>query len=112
METTTLYEGIYWGCMGTMENKIETIGNYYSILRLFRDNSRYNGNYYSILGLYEDSGKENGNYYIILGYVRGCMGIMEKKMETTILLGSFQNGGGGLRGSTQGYGRDVKGYIG
>ena len=32
------------------------------------------------LGLYWDSGKENGSYYI-----GGYIGIMEKKMETTIL---------------------------
>ena len=39
------------------------------------------GSYYSILGLYRDNGKENGSYYSILGYV----GIMEKKMEATIV---------------------------
>ena len=39
-------------------------------------------------GLYWDNGKENGNYYS-LGYI----GIMEKKMETTIvwvLLGQWK----------------------
>ena len=38
-----------------------------------------------------DNGKENGNYYIIMGYLlglyRGYIGIMEKKMETTIIMG-------------------------
>ena len=37
------------------------------------------------LGLNEDHGKQNGNYYIIMGYVWGYVGIMEKKMETTIM---------------------------
>ena len=41
-----------------------------------------------ILGLYWDNGKENGKYYIILGDVlglyRGCIEIIEKRMETTI----------------------------
>ena len=36
-------------------------------------------------GLYWDSGKENANYYSILGLYRGYIGIMEKKMETTIV---------------------------
>ena len=50
-------------------------------------------------GLYWDNGKENGNYYIIWGFILGSwkrkwkllyymgvyIGIMEKKMETTIL---------------------------
>ena len=42
------------------------------------------------MGLYWDNGKENGNYYN--GLYRGCIGlywgyigIMDKKMETTIL---------------------------
>ena len=39
-----------------------------------------------ILGVIRDNGKENGNYYNIGGY-RGYIGIMEKKMETTIILG-------------------------
>ena len=54
-----------------------------------------------ILGLYWDNGKENGNYYnglyrdyrvytgVILGIYRGYIGIMEKKMETTIVLWSI-----------------------
>ena len=34
-----------------------------------------------MLGLYRDDGKENGNY---VGFRdSGCIGIMEKKMETT-----------------------------
>ena len=43
--------------------------------------------------LYWDSGKENGNYrdcrgYIgIIGYILGYIGIMEKKMETTGIVG-------------------------
>ena len=32
-----------------------------------------------------DNGKENENYYSILGLYRGYLGIMEKKMETTIV---------------------------
>ena len=38
-----------------------------------------------ILGLYRDNGKENGNHHGILGLYRGYIGIMEKKMETTIV---------------------------
>ena len=34
------------------------------------------------LGLYGDNGKENGKYYIVY---RGYVGIVEKKMETTII---------------------------
>ena len=34
-----------------------------------------------ISGIYWDNGKENGNYYLRF---RGYIGIMEKKMETTI----------------------------
>ena len=37
-----------------------------------------------MLGLYRDNGKENGNYYIVY---QGYIGIMEKKMETTIGFG-------------------------
>ena len=44
------------------------------------------------MGIYRDNGKENGNYrdyrdYVgyILGLYWGNIGIMEKKMETTIL---------------------------
>ena len=35
---------------------------------------------------YRDNGKENGNYYIIIGYIiYWCyIGMMEKKIETTI----------------------------
>ena len=33
-----------------------------------------------------DNGKEDGNYYSILGLYWGYIGIMEKKMETTIAL--------------------------
>ena len=41
------------------------------------------------------SGKENGNYKEHRGYIGsiglywGCIGIMEKKMETTIILGLY-----------------------
>ena len=40
--------------------------------------------------IYRDNGKENGSYYIIIGYILGYIwglyiGIMEKKMEATIL---------------------------
>ena len=38
-----------------------------------------------ILGIYWEHGKENGNYYSILGFLRGYIGIMEKKMESTIV---------------------------
>ena len=39
--------------------------------------------HYVLSGLCRDNGKQNGNYYSI--YDRGYIGIMEKKMETTIL---------------------------
>ena len=45
----------------------------------------------NILGLYRDNGKENGNYYnvktigLFRGYIGDYIGIMEKKMETTIV---------------------------
>ena len=35
--------------------------------------------------LYRDNGKEDGNYYSVLGKYRGETGIMEQKMETTIV---------------------------
>ena len=36
--------------------------------------------------IYRDGEKENGNYYSILGlYIYICIGIMEKKRETTIM---------------------------
>ena len=39
-----------------------------------------------ILGLYAKNGKENGNYHIKIGvYIGDILGIMEKKMETTIV---------------------------
>ena len=41
--------------------------------------------YFGILGLYGDNGKENGNYYLGLRVILGCIRIMEKKMETTII---------------------------
>ena len=48
-----------------------------------------------ILGLYWDNGKENGNYYSLLGYILGLywgyIGIMENKMEATIVC-SYQVG--------------------
>ena len=36
-----------------------------------------------VIGLYWDHGKENGNYYSNWGYI----GIMEKNMEATIVIG-------------------------
>ena len=48
METTILY----WGYIGVMEKKMETI-----ILGLYWGNGKENGNYYIILGLYWDNGK-------------------------------------------------------
>ena len=56
--------------MGKMEKKMETIGDYTRV----------------ILGvLNRDNGKENGTYHIIKkGLYRGYLGIMDKKMETTI----------------------------
>ena len=38
-----------------------------------------------LLGLYRDNGKENGNYYNWLSW--GYIEIMEKKLETTIIMG-------------------------
>ena len=72
--------GLYWGYIGRMEKKMETTIMGY-ILRLYR----------VILGLYWENGKENGNYYnglyigVMLGLYWGYIGIMEKKMETTIM---------------------------
>ena len=37
------------------------------------------------LGFMGDNGKENGNYCNLLLYIRGLVGILEKKMETTVL---------------------------
>ena len=37
------------------------------------------------MGSYRDNGKENGNYCSILGLCWGYIGIMEKKMETTVV---------------------------
>ena len=47
------------------------------------------------MGLYRDNGKEYGNYYnglyrdyrVYIGLYWGYIGIMEKKMETTTILG-------------------------
>ena len=41
-----------------------------------------------ILGFYRANGKENGNYYTIIVYILGLLGyvgLMDKKMETTIM---------------------------
>ena len=35
--------------------------------------------------IYRDNGKYNGNYYSIVRLYRGYTGIMDKKMETTIV---------------------------
>ena len=41
--------------------------------------------YILILGLYWDNGKENGNYYLgLYTNIGGFIGIMAKKMETTL----------------------------
>ena len=59
------------------------------VLRSSWDNVKDNGNYYSIIGyilrLSWDNVKDNGNYYSIIGYILGTFGIMEKRMETTIV---------------------------
>ena len=39
-----------------------------------------------------ENGKENGNYNSILGLYRGYIGIMEKKMETTIVYWGYRGG--------------------
>ena len=55
------------------------------------ENGIGSGNYYNVggmlgmLGLYWDNGKEHGNYYNVGGMLGSYTGIMEKKMETTIL---------------------------
>ena len=55
------------------------------------------------------NGKDNGNYYIIMGKNMDYLGLMEKKMETTIMCrvisGFFRvNNGPGLAcGSLSGY---------
>ena len=97
--------GVY---IGIMEKKMETTLVYRVgvILGLYWDNGKENGNDYSILGFYWDNGKENGSYYsnrvyvgvpfpslicileYILGYILDIgvyIGIMEKKMETTLV---------------------------
>ena len=54
----------------------------------YRETGKEHGNYCVIigyiLGLYGYNGKENGNYYNRV-YIGGYMGIMEKKMGTTVL---------------------------
>ena len=45
-------------------------------------------------GYIGDNGKENGNYYSILGFI---LGIMEKKMETTIVYWGYNNKRWGFR---------------
>ena len=54
------------------------------------------------IGLFSLPGfrKENGNYYNILGLCRGSIGIMEKKMETTLRT-LFTNGFRGLHRPTK-----------
>ena len=48
---------------------------------MFRDSGRENGNYYGIF-----LGYDNGNYYgTFLGYDKGCIRILEKEMETTMV---------------------------
>ena len=82
--------GLYWGYIGIMEKKMETTktGGVCVCLSIYIY-------IWIILGLYWDNGKENGNYqnggcvcvyiYIyIYGLYWGYIGIMEKKMETTI----------------------------
>ena len=49
------------------------------------------------MGLYRDNGKENGSYYNGVVYW-GYIGIMEKKMETTIRLELYTMEGLGLGG--------------
>ena len=52
---------VYWGgCIGIMENKLETTMVYWGI-------------YGVILGSYKDNGKENGNCYLILGVYFGVI---------------------------------------
>ena len=52
------------------------------------DNGKENGSCYSILGLYRDNGKYHGNKWgVILGLYWDYMGIVEKKMETTGIIG-------------------------
>ena len=52
------------------------------MMGLYRDTGKSNGNSYSMLGLYRDNGKWKMQTTIVC---RGCIGIMEKKMETTIV---------------------------
>ena len=42
------------------------------------------------MGLYWDNGKENGSYCSMLGLYWGYIGIMEKKMETTVVYWGIQ----------------------
>ena len=82
-----------------LESHLNSNGNYYSILGLYRDDGKPNGNYYSILGLYRDDRKPNGNYYSILGLYGDdgkpngndySIDIMENEMETTIVFADFK----------------------
>ena len=95
METTIalVLWRIYMGIIGVMEKKMETLG---PLKGVYRD-------YWVILGLCWGNGKENGNYYSIIGYICsklwyplgyilglywGHIGRMEKKMETTGIIGT------------------------
>ena len=49
----------------------------------------YGGSYYTVIGyiyIYGVMRLYGGNYYTIMGYVWDYVGIMEKKMETSILI--------------------------
>ena len=80
--------------MGILEKKMEiaTIGLMWGL---------YGGYMGVTWELYGDTGKENGNYYnrVNVGVIWGYMGIMEKKMETTIIMIGFM---WGLYGSYMG----------
>ena len=57
---------------------------------LHRDNGKEHGNYKGLWGIYRDNGQENGNYRDYTGYIGlfwGYIRIMEKKMETTGIIG-------------------------
>ena len=51
--------------MGIMEKKMD---NYYSILRLYRDNGTENGNYYSTFWLYRGNSKDKTTV-VYWGYI-------------------------------------------
>ena len=68
--------------IGIMEKKMETTVVFFLHNAALTTRAHIGVVVYSILGIYWDNGKENGNYYSMSGIY---IGIMEKKMETTVV---------------------------